>query len=48
MAGVGVGTVTVHVATLVVASITVAWEDEGFSGVEGRLMVMRERNNGGG
>ena len=40
MAGVGVGTVTVHVATLVVASVTVAWEDDRTSGTEGRMMVM--------
>ena len=40
MAGVGVGTVTVHVATLAVASVTVAWEDERTSGTEGRMMVM--------
>ena len=40
MAGVGVGTVTVHIAALAVASFTVAWEDDRTSEAEGRMMVM--------
>ena len=45
--GMGVGTVTVHVAALAVASVTVAWEDDQTSRADGRMMVVIMVDMGG-